>query len=141
MTESEILGSAIQAAQASAAIFSLFFAIVSAYIAGLYLFLHRAPFGLRFIAFALVTMSFAVIGALALNMQYLGEGMHSAWLKLPVKSSGMDVLGPPIIVRSLFLDGRVAASWGAWILGGVVYTALTYLTFIYRWQPPRPKTY
>jgi hypothetical protein len=141
MTESEILGSALQAAQASAAIFSLFFAIVSAYIAGLYLFLHAAPFSLRFIAFLLLSMSFAVIGGLALNMQYLGEGMHTAWLKLPQKATGMDVLGPPIIVRSLFLDGRVAASWGAWLLGGVVYLALTYLTFIYRWKPQRPNLY
>jgi hypothetical protein len=63
--------------------------------------------------------------------------MHTAWLKLPQKSTGMDVLGPPIMVRSLFLDGRLAAAWAAWLLGGVVYLALTYLTFIYRW-PPRP---
>ncbi|MGA7324664.1 MAG: hypothetical protein WBX25_09330 [Rhodomicrobium sp.] len=138
MTEAEILGSAIQAAQAAAAIFSLFLAIVSAYIVGLYLFLHKAPFGLRFPAFILLTISFAALGALALNMQYLGEGMHTAWLKLPQKATGMDLLGPPIIVRSLFLDGRLAAAWSAWLLGGVVYVALTYLTFIYRWQP-RPQ--
>ncbi|MBI4725103.1 MAG: hypothetical protein HY765_09025, partial [Rhodomicrobium sp.] len=85
------------------------------------------------------TISFAVLGALALNMQYVGEGMHTAWLRLPQKSTGMDVLGPPIIVRSLFLDGRVVAAWAAWLLGGVVYFALTYLTFIYRWPPPRPQ--
>jgi hypothetical protein len=90
-------------------------------------------------AFFLLTMSFAVIAALALNMQYLGEGMHSAWVKLPQKSSGMELLGPPIIVRSLFLDGRVAAAWAAWLLGGIVYLALAYLTFAYRWQQPRPK--
>jgi hypothetical protein len=84
-------------------------------------------------AFFLLTMSFAVIAALALNMQYLGEGMHSAWVKLPQKSSGMDLLGPPIIVRSLFLDGRIAAAWAAWLLGGIVYLALAYLTFAFRW--------
>ncbi len=73
-----------------------------------------------------------------MNMQYLGEGMHTAWLKLPQKSTGMEVLGPPIIVRSLFLDGRVVTVWVAWPLGGVVYLALTYLTFIYRWPLKRP---
>jgi hypothetical protein len=102
-------------------------------------FLHGAPLGLRLMAFALLTISFAAIGALALNMQYLGEGMHTAWLKLPQKATGMEVLGPPIVVRSLFLDGRMAAAWVAWLLGGVVYLSLTYLTFIYRWQPQRPK--
>ncbi len=137
MTEAEILGSAIQSAQAAAAIFSLFLAMVSAYIAALYFFLCRAPAGLRLIAFILLTISFAVLGTLALNLQYLGEGMHTAWLKLPQKSTGMELLGPPIVVRSLFLDGREAAAWAAWLMGGVVYLALTYLTFIYRW-PPRP---
>jgi hypothetical protein len=137
MTEAEILASAIQGAQAATAIFSLFFAIVSAYIVGLYLFLNKAPGGLRLIAFVLLTISFAVIGGLSLNMQHLGEGMHNAWLKLPQRSTGMDVLGPPIIVQSIFLDGRVAAARAAWVLGGVVYLALAYLTFLYRWPVPR----
>jgi hypothetical protein len=136
MTEAEILSNAIQAAQATAAIFSLFLTIVSAYIAALYFFLCRAPC-LRTMAFALLSIAFVALGALALNMQYLGEGLHTAWLKLPRKATGMDVLGPPIVVRSLFLNGREAASWAAWALGGVVYVALTYLTFLYRW-PPRP---
>jgi hypothetical protein len=137
MTEAEILSNAIQGAQAATAIFSVFFAIVSAYIVGLYLFLNKAPAGLRFIAFVLLTISFAVIGGLALNMQHLGEGMHNAWLKLPQRSTGMDVLGPPIIVQSIFLDGRIAAARAAWVLGGVVYLALAYLTFLYRWPMPR----
>ena len=136
MTEAEILSNAIQAAQATAAIFSLFLTIVSAYIAALYFFLNRAPC-LRTMAFALLSIAFVALGALAVNMQYLGEGLHTAWLKLPQKATGMEVLGPPIVVRSLFLDGREAASWAAWALGGVVYLALTYLTFLYRW-PQRP---
>ncbi len=136
MTEAEILSNAIQAAQATAAIFSLFLTIVSAYIAALYFFLNRAPC-LRTMAFVLLSIAFVALGALAVNMQYLGEGLHTAWLKLPQKATGMEVLGPPIVVRSLFLDGREAAYWAAWSLGGVVYLALTYLTFIYRW-PQRP---
>ncbi len=136
MTESEVLSNAIQAAQATSSIFSLFLTIVSAYIAALYFFLNRAPC-LRTMAFVLLSIAFVALGALALNMQYLGEGLHTAWLKLPQKATGMEVLGPPIMVRSLFLDGREAAAWAAWALGGVVYLALAYLTFIYRW-PARP---
>jgi hypothetical protein len=136
MTEAEILSNAIQAAQATSSVFSLFLTIVSAYIAALYFFLNRAPC-LRTMAFVLLSIAFVALGALALNMQYLGEGLHTAWLKLPQKATGMEVLGPPIVVRSLFLNGREAASWAAWALGGVVYVALTYLTFLYRW-PQRP---
>ncbi len=133
MTESEILSNAIQASQAATAILSLFFAIVSAYIVGLYLFLHKAPLGLRLMAFALLTVSMVALGMLALNIQHVGEGMHNAWMKLPQKSTGLDMLGPPIVVQSLFLDGRVASAWTGWILDGVVYLALAYLTFLYRW--------
>ena len=75
------------------------------------------------------------LGMLALNIQHVGEGMHNAWMKLPQKSTGLEMLGPPIVVQSLFLDGRVASAWTGWILDGVVYLALAYLTFIYRWPP------
>jgi hypothetical protein len=118
MTESEILSNAIQAAQAATAILSLFFAIVSAYVVGLYLFLHKAPLGLRLLTFLLFTISMVALGMLAFNLQYLGEGMHRAWVNLPQKSTGLDVLGPPIIARSLFLDGRAAAFWGRMVYGG-----------------------
>ena len=66
MTESEILSNAIQAAQATAAIFSLFLTIVSAYIAALYFFLCRAPC-LRTMAFVLLSIAFVALGAMALN--------------------------------------------------------------------------
>ena len=137
MTESEILSNAIQAAQATAAIFSLFLTIVSAYIAALYF----RPEPRRACArWRSLRREHRIpgAGAMAMNLQYLGEGLHFAWQKLPHKSSGMEVLGPPIVVRSLFLDGREAAAWAAWTMGGVVYLALAYLSFIYRW-PQRPQ--
>jgi hypothetical protein len=137
MTEAEVLGSAIQAAEAATAIYSLFFSIVSAYIAGLYFFLNTAPMGLRFTAFLLLTISFATLAALGWNLQYLGEGMHSAWQNLPNKTTDMVSLGPPIIVRSLFFDGRRLAFLVGWTLGVIVYVALAYMTFIYRW-PKKP---
>jgi hypothetical protein len=140
MSESDILQAAIQGAQAATAIYSLFFAIVSAYIAGLYFFLNFAPFGLRFAAFVLLTISFAALAALSFNLQYLGEGMHTAWLKLQNPATGMESLGPPIIVKSLFLDGRKLAGLVGWGLGTVVYLSLAYMTFLYRW-PKRPQAF
>jgi hypothetical protein len=133
MSESDILQAAIQSAQAATALFSLFFAIVSAYIAGLYFFLNSAPFGLRLIAFVLLTISFLTVAALAFNLQYLGEGMHNAWQALPQHATGMERLGPPVIVRSLFLDGRTVAMFIGWSLGAIVYISLAYMTFLYCW--------
>ena len=136
MTESEILSNAIQAAQATAAIFSLFLTIVSAYIAALYFFLCRAVC-LRSMAFVLLSIAFLALGAIALNLQYLGEGLHTAWQHLPQKATGMDAAGAAYR-RALAVPGWARGSLlGRVVLGGVVYLALTYLTFIYRW-PPRP---
>jgi hypothetical protein len=137
MTEGEILEGAIQGAQAALALFSVFLSIVSGYIVALYLFLRTAPFLLRFIVFGLLTVALLALAALALNLQYLGEGMHTAWQALPRKTTGMETLGPPLIVRSLFLDGRDVASMASWVLGGIVYIALAYATFIYRWPKTR----
>ena len=140
MTESDIIQAAIQAAQASTAVFSIFLTIVSAYLAGLYFFIYQAPLGLRLIAFFLLSISLVTLGALAFNLQYLGEGMHTAWQKLPHHTTDMETLGPPLIVRSVFLDGREAASLIAWALGAVVYVSLAYMTFVYSW-PKRASDY
>ena len=137
MTEAEILESAVQSAQAGLALFSVLLSVVSGYIVALYLFLSTAPFLVRFIVFGLLTLAMVTLGALALNLQYLGEGMHTAWQALPQKATGMETLGPPLIVRWLFLDGREFASLVSWALGSIVYTALAYATFLYRWPKTR----
>jgi hypothetical protein len=139
MTEAEILNSAMEGAQGLLAVFSVFLSMVSAYIVALYWFLSTSPFGLRMIGFLLLTVALVTLGALAYNLQHLGEGIHVAWQALPTKSTGMESLGPPLIVQSIFLDGRDIASSAAWVFGAVVYLALAYMTFIYRW-PKAPNS-
>ena len=133
MTEAEILENAIQGQQAGLAIFSVLLSVVSGYIGALYFFLGTAPWGLRFIAFAIFTFAMITLGALAYNLQYLGEGMHVAWQQVPSKMTGMDSLGPPLLVRSFFLDGRQLASLVSWAFGGLLYLTLGYMTFFHRW--------
>lgn len=74
------------------------------------------------------------LGSLAYNLQYLGEGMHVAWQQLPNKATGMDSLGPPLLVRWFFLDGRELASLISWVFGELLYLALAYMTFLHRWR-------
>src|SRR5688572_8151508 len=104
MTEAEVLGNAIQAQQVGLAIFSVLLSVVSGYVGALYFFLGTGPWGLRLIAFAILTFAIISLGALAYNLQYLGEGMHAAWQQIPNKVTGMGSLGPPLLVQSLFLD-------------------------------------
>jgi hypothetical protein len=133
MTEAEILAIAIQGQQTGLAIFSVLLSVVSGYIGGLYFFLGTAPWGLKLIAFTVLTFAMITLGALAYNLQYLGEGMHVAWQQLPAKMTGMESLGPPLLVKSFFLDGRQLASMISWIFGSLLYLGLGYMTFIHRW--------
>ncbi len=138
MSETEILQIAVSLAETLLSVFSVFFAIVSAYVVALYLFLHQAPLLLRLLAFLLLTMAFTVIAAMGWHMQYLSDGIHVAWTGLPDKATGMNSLGPPLISRTLLVDGRVFTAWTAWSLYGIVYFLLAYLTFIYRWPHSAP---
>ncbi|MEJ2123513.1 MAG: hypothetical protein P8Y67_03835 [Alphaproteobacteria bacterium] len=88
---------------------------------------------MRFVAFLLVTLAFIFIAAMGWNLQYLGEGIHHAWEALPSKATGMPTLGPPFIVRTIFIDGQILTAWIAWGIGFFVYLMLTYLTFCFRW--------
>lgn len=133
MTENELLQIAVAAAGSLLNIFSLFFTLVSAYVVALYWFLFKAPRTLKFVAFFILTLAFIFIAAMGWNLQYLGEGIHNAWAALPNKATGMKSLGPPLIVRTVFIDGQHLTAWVAWGIGFIVYALLGYLTFLYRW--------
>jgi hypothetical protein len=65
-------------------LFSMFFAMISAYIAGLYFFLNRAPVALRLLAFALLSVGLVFLGAAAAIQQWLQESLSVAWTKVPL---------------------------------------------------------
>jgi hypothetical protein len=136
MSESELLQIAISASTAVLTVFSVFFGIVSGYIVALYLFLSKAPLGLRGLAFLLLSVAFVLLGAMAWNFQYMGEGIHTAWKHLPSRATGMESLGPPLIVRYVFIDSQMLGIWAGWFVGVVVYGALGYMTFFYSWKLP-----
>jgi hypothetical protein len=133
MSEAELLQIAISASTAVLTVFSVFFAMVSGYIVALYFFLSRAPFALRLMAFLLLTIAFVLLAMMTWNFQYMGEGIHTAWKHLPSRATGMDSLGPPLIVRYVFVDSRMLGAWAGWLVGLLVYGALVYMTFFYKW--------
>jgi hypothetical protein len=115
----------------------MFFTMTSAYIAGLYFFLHRAPFALRLLAFGLLSIGLVFLGGSAATLQKMQEGLFRAWAKLPAPIISISELRNPVSV-TLPLDDismqEVGVALG-WITAGSVYLALAYLTFIYRWGP------
>jgi hypothetical protein len=136
MSEAELLQIAIGASTAVLTVFSLFFALVSGYIAALFFFLNRAPLGLKGLAFFLLSAAFVFFGAMAWNFQYMGEGIHTAWRHLASRMTEMESLGPPLIVRYVFIDSESLGILAGWMGAVVVYVSLAYMTFLYNWNIP-----
>ena len=112
---------------------SVSFGMISAYIAGLWLFLREAPVSLRLLAFALLTCGLAFMGALTWGLNDLLVGTDRAWSKLVSPTSEISGFGNE---RPDWLHGFTL--YGACVfLGslafGAIYLSLAYLTFVYRW--------
>jgi hypothetical protein len=117
-------------------VFSMFFAIVSAYIAGLFFFLNRAPLSLRLLAFVLLSIGLVFLGGSALIQQRLQEEVFAAWAKLPSPAIAVEALRNPLpLVPPGGMTVQDAGVIVGWVTALGVYLALAYLTFLYRWQP------
>ena len=134
MSETDILQNLFDAISAILTVFSLFFAIVSGYVAALYFFLARAPFMLRAMAFLLMSIGLVFLGGTATVVGRIQDGLFAAW----------DRLERPIVplqdlrnhVPGLQLAGISQQEIGVgigWVVAVTVYLALFYLTFAYRW--------
>jgi hypothetical protein len=149
MTEAEILQLSFNANEAVTNLFSIFFGMVSAYIAGLYFFIHKAPATIKVIAFALLTMGFLFIGQAMSGIEVRILGLVRAWAELKQTTTGIDQLSNPILpvpIRDLLdgygvqmasYEGNRLGIYSGWVLSMLVYLALFYATFIYRWRDHR----
>jgi drug/metabolite transporter (DMT)-like permease len=136
MSEAEVMQGVFSSIQVVISLFSTFFAMISAYIAGLYFFLNRAPFALKLLAFFLLSVGLLFLGGAAISQQRLQVGLLAAWAKLSSPAIAVDaVLRNPFPVSlppgwSLY-DVGVGVGW---LTALCVYLALGYMTFLYRWK-------
>lgn len=136
MTEAELLQGMIGSIQTVMSLFSMFFAMVSGYIVALFLFLNRAPLALRFLAFALMSLGLVFLGGSAVSIQRIQDGLFAAWAKLPVTVFDVASLNNPVKLEALsrlpWSQQQLGVGTG-WSVAVLVYLALGYLTFLYRW--------
>jgi hypothetical protein len=115
-------------------LFSTLFALISAYIAGLYFFLRRAPLPLKLLAFLLLSIGLIFLGGAAITQQRLQVGLLNVWAKLPTPVIVVDgVLRNPIPVALppgwTFYDVGVMVGW---LTAVCVYLALApFLSFCF----------
>lgn len=136
MSEAEIMQGVLSSIQVVISLFSTLFALISAYIAGLYFFIRRAPLPLKLLAFLLLSIGLIFLGGAAITQQRLQVGLLTAWAKLPTPVIVVDgVLRNPIPVALppgwTFYDVGLTVGWSTAVC---VYLALAYMTFIYRWK-------
>jgi drug/metabolite transporter (DMT)-like permease len=136
MSEAEVMQGVFSSIQVVISLFSTFFAMISAYIAGLYFFLNRAPLALKLLAFFLLSIGLLFLGGAAMTQQRLQVGLLAAWAKVSSPAIAVDaVLRNPFPISlppgwSLYDVGLYAG----WLTGLCVYVALDYMTFLYRWK-------
>lgn len=136
MTESEIMQGMIGSIQGVMSLFSMFFAMISGYIVALFLFLHRAPFALRFLAFVLLSLGLVFLGGSAIGIQRIQDGLFAGWARLPSPMIDVDALRNPVPQAKIWMPDWSQQQLGVgigWMVAVLVYLALAYLTFCYRW--------
>src|SRR5262252_1884214 len=101
MSEAEMMQGVLSSIQVVISLFSTLFALISAYIAGLYFFLRRAPLVLKQLAFLLLSIGLIFLGGAAITQQRLQEGLLTAWGKLaaPVKAVDGEIRTPAPVAR------------------------------------------
>lgn len=133
MSEAEILAMRIGLTGLIISIVSVSFGMISAYIAGLWLFLKHAPVSLRTLAFALLSIGLAFMGFLTWGMHEMMLGTDRAWAQLSASATGIASFGGE---RPEWLIGLTYYQFGA-VLGAsafvALYLVLAYLTYLYRW--------
>ena len=110
--------------------------LVPGYLAALYLFLNRAPVGLRLVAFVLLSIGLVFLGGSAAVVQTMQNGLFAAWEKIPSPAFSLQQVRNPLPVALSdvlpFTQQQLGVGIG-WSVACSVYVVLAYLTFLYRW--------
>jgi hypothetical protein len=133
MSEADILNIRNDVTGLVVSVVSVSFGMISAYIAGLWLFLREAPLSLRLLAFGLLSCGLAFMGALTVGLNGLLVGTDHAWAKLATRATDIESFGdvrPPWLYGLSLYEASAALGGLAF---GAIYLALAYLTFIYTW--------
>jgi hypothetical protein len=118
-------------------LFSVFFGIVSAYIAGLYFVLSKATLPLRLLAFFVLTMGFLFLGGMAISVTDAIEVMAVGWDSLDIPLEKGQVVRAFISRIGGSMQLYFVGAMLGWAVAFIVYIALAYLTFFYRWPDRR----
>lgn len=143
MTEGEVVEQMIQFTNILLVGASVFFTILSVYVASLHYVLHNEQLVTRLMAFFFLSVTLLMLGVVLMGAQSQHAGLVARLAELQaagqLTAAGHAGLynatnGWKIGPGMISIDQAVI--YLIWISGTFTYAALYYLTFIYRWRDP-----
>ena len=135
MTEAELIHARLGTVTLILTVLSMMFTMVSAYLAGLHYFLRKSPLLMKLTAFGLVSLGFLFLGGITFSMQPLHDGVLLAWEQQARTATGVATLRPsPFRSGVMPIEMQTLGAWLGWTFAAIIYFALFYLTFIFRWE-------
>lgn len=136
MTEAELLELLTEGVANVLALVSIYFTVVSAYLAAIYYFLNKAPVIMRLVAFIMFSGAMLFLGLAAVGVERMLAGQFYALEALPERvapppdNAALIYFGMEAVVTSQYQVGV----WLGWIVAGLVYVSCLYLTFLHPWK-------
>ena len=132
MTEAELTEQLLAANEQIYLAISVWFTVVSAYLLGLYWFLHKSSLIMRLEAFFMFSL---VLAFLAVTT--FGLARHSTGINLALEQLALTTELSPL--GKMAIEGTAKGVYlvltrGAFVITGAIYAGLIYLTFFHRWE-------
>lgn len=135
MTEAELTEQLLAVNEQVYLAISVSFTVVSAYILGLYWFLHKGGWLLKLEAFFLFSLVLILLGMASFGLARHSQGIILS-LEALSRTSELSVLGK-MSIENTARGVSLMLTRGSFLVGGCIYLGLVYLTFIYDWKKER----
>jgi hypothetical protein len=133
MTEADVLPLLVEFMHVLLAGITIYFSIVSAYIAGLYVFLARAHIVLKLVAFLFFSLIFFFLMQFNYGAGLFQRGLVDTLAELQQSGVELSVAGQTALDSARAgLNQKVRTVM--WLGSAATYIALFYLTFFHRWN-------
>jgi hypothetical protein len=138
MNEAEVVEQLVNFTNLLLAGVSVFFTVISAYVAALNYFVGQASFIARLFAFLFVSTVLAMLGVVMLGAQLMHDGLISRLEEIR-DEGGLSAAGRAALANSAAADmGGFSVDalvrYGLWGVSAILVVVLVYLTFIHRWR-------
>ena len=132
MTEAELTEQLLAVNEQVYFAISVSFTVISAYILGLYWFLHKSSWLLKLEAFFLFTLVLVLLGMASFGLSRHSQGIILS-LEALSQTTELSILGK-MSLEQMARGVSMMLTKGSFFVGGFIYIGLAYLTFFYNWK-------